>query len=66
MDVSREMTNKEDGTRPAGRTRRNRVFAAEKETKVISDIRHGSASPSQKQAWRKFWGKIIVEVKYVH
>jgi hypothetical protein len=31
--------------------------------KVVVDIKPGPASPAQKQAWKRFWGKLISEVK---
>ena len=31
--------------------------------RVIVNIRPGEMSPAQKQAWRKFWQKLITEVK---
>ena len=31
--------------------------------KVVVNIKPGPASPAQKQAWHKFWQKLISEVK---
>jgi hypothetical protein len=31
--------------------------------KVTVDIRRGPASPAQKFAWKRFWQKLISEVK---
>ena len=31
--------------------------------KVILNIKRGPASPAQKQAWKRFWQKLISEVK---
>lgn len=33
------------------------------EIRVKIDIRPGPASPAQKVAWRRFWQKLIAEVK---
>jgi hypothetical protein len=30
---------------------------------VTLDIKPGPASPAQKQAWKRFWQKLIAEVK---
>jgi len=30
---------------------------------VILNIKRGPASPAQKQAWKRFWQKLISEVK---
>jgi len=32
-------------------------------TNVVVDIKPGPASPAQKQAWKRFWRKLISEVK---
>jgi hypothetical protein len=31
--------------------------------KVRVDVRRGAASPAQKAVWRKFWQKLVAEVK---
>ena len=32
-------------------------------SKVTVNVHPGTMSPAQKQAWRKFWQKLITEVK---
>ena len=39
------------------------MIAIKDTIKVKVDIRPGPVSPAQKQAWRRFWQKLIAEVK---
>jgi hypothetical protein len=36
---------------------------AQKEFKVTSDIRPGPATPYQRELWRKFWHRIVMEAR---
>ena len=43
-----------------------RIPSAEPTSKIVNvvvNIHPGAASPAQKQAWGRFWQKIIIEVK---
>jgi hypothetical protein len=44
-------------------TRRREKSKTATSIKVVLNIRPGPASPAQKQAWKRFWQKLISEVK---
>lgn len=63
VEAGRVMTDTVDRARPVGKTKRKRVSPGKREIVVISDIRPGPASPTQKAAWRRFFRRLITEVK---
>jgi hypothetical protein len=43
--------------------KRKQLPVSKQASTVLIGIQHGPASPTQMQAWKRFWQKLIIEVK---